>query len=433
MMFDTIAAQPVCLQLADDISHNTLPSSLLFAGPEYAGKLTTALELARIVSCEKTGEQLCKCKSCMLQSELAGTDVLIIGTKDIVSELKAVHRMILTDYTPDTRSLLIRSVRKLTMRFDSRLWDSDESRYQKAAPLLADIEEHLSDFTTRYSVNLAAKDKEKLEKTLEKLLSSCEKLQEECLYSSIPVNQIRKAAAWVRIIPSGKKKVLIVENADKMQEAARNAFLKILEEPPQYTQFILTTAHRGAIIPTILSRVRTYVFYERNADIQKSIISTVFHDETYCRSEHAILHIGTYLQTFLPVPHELFFEAAACFWEYIFQNCNQASLQSLSLVQCISTYRKFHTPQTMQTIADMVKALHGCKPHRLYTLFLYAVSSFLQQSIRTGSCPSFELEYYAIFSQYLQDAVQVVEIFNLNPQAALENLADQTIQLFCEQ
>lgn len=430
-MFDIIAAQPACIQLADDIIHNNLPASLLLSGPEYSGKLTAALELARILSCEQNGGQLCSCNACTHHTDLSGTELLIIGTKDIVSELKAVHRLAIAEYTPEIYTLLIRTVRKLTLRFDSRLWDNDESRFIKAVPLLAGIEEYLSDFTAQYTANAAAKDKEKCGKTLDKLLTVCEKLQEDCLYTSIPVNQIRKAAAWVRIIPSGKKKVLIVENADKMQEAARNAFLKILEEPPHYTQFILTTAHRGAIIPTILSRVRSYIFYERNADIQKSIISTVFRDESYCQRENSILHIGAYLQSFLPVPNEVFFETAAFFWEYIFHNCNQKQLQPLSLIQCITAYRKVRTPCTIQSIADMVKMLHGCKPHRLYALFLSAVSGFLQQSMKSGLCAAFELEYYAVFSKYLQDAVQAVEVFNLSPQAALENLAEQTIQLFC--
>ena len=90
------------------------------------------------------------------------------------------------------------------------------------------------------------------------MVNVAEKLEDDFLYDSIPVNQVRNASAWARLSPSDKKKILIIENADRMQDAARNAFLKVLEEPPADVVFILTTTRRGAIMPTI-SFARTNV------------------------------------------------------------------------------------------------------------------------------------------------------------------------------
>lgn len=55
----------------------------------------------------------------------------------------------------------------------------------------------------------------------------------------------------------GKRRVVIIRDADAMQhteDAAQNALLKSLEEPPPGTIFLLTTAIPGALLPTVRSR-----------------------------------------------------------------------------------------------------------------------------------------------------------------------------------
>jgi|GEM_PF-268717 len=51
-------------------------------------------------------------------------------------------------------------------------------------------------------------------------------------------------------------KVCLVRNIERMTEEAMNAFLKILEEPPEKTIFLLTTTHQEMLLPTIVSRTR---------------------------------------------------------------------------------------------------------------------------------------------------------------------------------
>jgi DNA polymerase-3 subunit delta' len=53
---------------------------------------------------------------------------------------------------------------------------------------------------------------------------------------------------------SGRNKVAIVRQAERMNADAANAFLKTLEEPPPSSRVILTSASPGALLPTILSR-----------------------------------------------------------------------------------------------------------------------------------------------------------------------------------
>ena len=52
-------------------------------------------------------------------------------------------------------------------------------------------------------------------------------------------------------------KIGIIQEADTMNEAAQNAFLKTLEEPPPKCLFILSTGRPGALLPTIRSRCQT--------------------------------------------------------------------------------------------------------------------------------------------------------------------------------
>lgn len=50
------------------------------------------------------------------------------------------------------------------------------------------------------------------------------------------------------------RKVFIIEHADKMNNAAQNAFLKSFEEPPKYAVIILVSSSTQKLLPTILSR-----------------------------------------------------------------------------------------------------------------------------------------------------------------------------------
>ena len=73
--------------------------------------------------------------------------------------------------------------------------------------------------------------------------------------SEILVDQIREAVNDVYIKPHlFPKKIYIINNADKMNIRAQNAFLKVFEEPPEYAVFILIAQNTAGILPTILSR-----------------------------------------------------------------------------------------------------------------------------------------------------------------------------------
>ncbi len=79
--------------------------------------------------------------------------------------------------------------------------------------------------------------------------------------SNNSVEHIRALIEQVRFQPQqGKYKVFIIDEVDMLSQAAFNAFLKTLEEPPPYAIFILATTEKHKIIPTILSRCQIFDF-----------------------------------------------------------------------------------------------------------------------------------------------------------------------------
>ena len=79
--------------------------------------------------------------------------------------------------------------------------------------------------------------------------------------SNNSVEDIRSLNEQVRIPPQvGKYKVYIIDEVHMLSQAAFNAFLKTLEEPPTHAIFILATTEKHKIIPTILSRCQIYDF-----------------------------------------------------------------------------------------------------------------------------------------------------------------------------
>ena len=99
-MFENLLYQDAASLLTLDIKNKTLPSSILLSGPQSSGKLTCALELARVLSCteplpEKKGNWLCNCPSCRKQKELAGTNVILAGPRDCSLEILAATRTLL--------------------------------------------------------------------------------------------------------------------------------------------------------------------------------------------------------------------------------------------------------------------------------------------------------------------------------------------------
>ncbi len=437
-MFENVIGQGAASLLKDDIQSGRLPPSVLFYGPEAEGKLTVALELARALSCRLgTAEWGCPCPDCSMHRELTHPDLAIAGPRDCALEIKASAATFLASHAPSShvpaskqsaaRFLFIRSIRKLTCRFSGALAEGDEGKGAKALPLVASIADMLEDFS---SLGDSFDD---LEKAVNGLVDAACKLEDDFLPDSVPISVIRNAASWTRLAPYGKKKILIVENADRMQDAARNAFLKILEEPPQDAMFILTTTRRGAIIPTVLSRVRTYAFVERDSSERSEVVSRIFRSDL---AEGETL--SDFFNRYLPVSADRIRKAADDYLSLVLESVSSRGTQPLrsldsalraSRAASAGTANAGLSPESAlvprPTLQSIVASLNKCKPPKIWRLFISAMLSLLSSSVRQGSAGAWETALYAQWLDSSREALFSVEIYNLSALEALERLFDR--------
>ena len=389
-MYENLVNQAVWKLLAADIKHNRLPGAILFAGPEASGKLTAALETARILSCHKNpqGEWMCECPSCLQNKSLICSNLMVMGPRDCSLEISAAAKtftdahFVNAKFIDAARYLFLRSVRKLTLRFNGILWDGD-SNLNKIGSLIDEINENLEllDFP-RELPNVS-----ETKKLCEEISKLCMKLEDEYLYDSIPISQIRNMEAWAHIKSEEGRKTVIIENADRMQTSVRNALLKILEEPPQDVVFILLTSKRNAIMPTILSRVRTYNFIDRTKEQQREVIQRVFHDDNFTGS------LNDYLLTYLPVtPSEIRSQA-----------------------------REFYNSVARRQICNIDEIVKKCEkfnPRIELRLFLSFIAMFMKPMSQTQAGS----EAAAKAMELLRNCSDNITLYNQSPASALEIL-----------
>lgn len=402
-MFDNLLYQPVSSLLETDIIQNQLPQSLLLSGKEASGKLTCALEIARILDCTGDangvkGNWLCQCNSCLKHKQLGSSNLIIAGPRDCILEIGAAKRTLINavynqaSYLMAARYLFLRSVRKLTLRFSPVLWEEDD-KASKVSSLIAAIDEDMEEILPPRDLPEISK----LEKLVNSIEENCQKLESSYLYNSIPVSQVRRLSVWARLTSGdSSKKTIIIENADKMQESVRNALLKILEEPPADCMFVLTTTNRGAVMPTILSRVRTYNFYQRTIPQQLEVIKRVFHDD-----DTNINNISEYLNGFLPISREEIKNNAKLFFDSLYHGKNP-------------------------DIQEIGKNLNNFQPKLLLRIFLSLVLQEMGLYLKQEKLSQTDLAKRTAYAEKLQRAIQSVynniTIYNINPVSALETV-----------
>jgi DNA polymerase III subunit delta' len=191
--------------LLSAIRSERLAHAYLFFGPEGTGKDATALELARMLHCERHGDNACnECSSCIKMDSLQHPDVRFITALPVG---KGEDR---EDGPLDTLTAA----------------EIDEIREQLARK-----------GADPYSTVSIARA------------------------SSIKVNSIRDIRREVPLSSLGSgRRIYIISNAEEMGSEAANMLLKTLEEPPSHTMFILTTSNREALPPTIVSRCQQVRF-----------------------------------------------------------------------------------------------------------------------------------------------------------------------------
>ncbi|HVN07585.1 MAG TPA: hypothetical protein VMV61_01340 [Patescibacteria group bacterium] len=180
-----------------------VPHALLFAGPRGMGKFTLALMFAQAANCERRaaeGESCGECRTCLKIGELADPAPLVergLESRGASPDTATVERVpLILQSHPDVWLLVPDPVRL---------------RNPVARPVLR-------------------------------------------------LGQLRAVQRAAQFAPAARRRIFILEGAETMTEAHSNAFLKILEEPPETSTLVLLTAQPDSLLPTIRSRCLQFFF-----------------------------------------------------------------------------------------------------------------------------------------------------------------------------
>ncbi len=199
---DVIGQEALKEKLRREVDEGHIPHAQLFCGPSGVGKLPLALAYACYLCCTHhtaDGEACGECQSCKQWNGLVHPDVHFMFP--IVSSEKK-KKTICADYLPEWRELLLTNP-----YFSYSQWlEAMDAENGQAI--------------------IYAKESDEITKTL----------------SLKPVQ--------------GEFKVTIIWLPEKMHEACANKMLKLLEEPPEHTIFLLCSEEPERILPTILSRTQ---------------------------------------------------------------------------------------------------------------------------------------------------------------------------------
>jgi len=422
-VFENIIEQEAVIRLRDDILAGRNAPSMLFYGPGESGKGSAALELSRVLSCNAQGAWKCSCGSCERQRILLHDDLLVFGRRSFAAEIAASCSSFLRNSSnTNAKTLFYRSIRKLLLRFSPVLME-DEPKLGKISTVLQSLDEGLSEFWT---LNAASVKYDELEKICKALVDDALTLEREGISSVIPINHIRRAAWWCRVSPAGKRKTLIIENAQNMRDEARNSLLKLLEEPPSSVNIVLTVKRREEVMPTILSRLRPYRFLKRSEAGEKEIIRRIFQDTAEKQSG-----LSVYLESFLPQSAEKMHPLAAWFLVSLARavisgikktgGSAPAYLNALGeryaqIAESAGLERTISCSVVVKTIIAKSGNFAGLS----FSGFMKLCIDLLVPVIRgqDSSC----IAYNDIFKKYISEAVTSVEILNINAQSALEAL-----------
>lgn len=116
---------------------------------------------------------------------------------------------------------------------------------------------------------------------------TCIQIQKGCHYDtfeivddgeSIKIDRIRGVIGSLSLSTQSPRKIIMIQNIERLSQEAMNALLKSLEEPPRRVIFLLTTNNLKAVPETIVSRVRLYSFHLVPKDILEKELQTRYPD-----------------------------------------------------------------------------------------------------------------------------------------------------------
>jgi DNA polymerase-3 subunit delta' len=247
VLFKNIIGQtPVKNRLLNMLQDGRVPHALMFTGPEGSGNLPAAFAFVQYLFCQnKTAEDSCGvCASCLKTGKLIHPDLHLVFPIPISKAVRTSN-----DLLPEFRELFLET------------------------PYLT---------ITDWFGSLDAENKQPI-------------------IPSDEANDILKKLSYTSY--EGGYKIMVIWQPEKMNASSANKLLKILEEPPEQTLFLLVCNHPDQLLATIISRVQQIPFYKiETEDIVKGLVEE-FSCQPQAAKQVAMLSDGNYREAQLLLQH----------------------------------------------------------------------------------------------------------------------------------
>ena len=250
--------------LQNEISYTppSLAHSMIFHGNCYTGKLSAALETARLINCTKEKTHDCNCSNCVSIRNLTFNGLVILSRRNYYYEAIETLSCYRQKKLPHLRDKLYRIIRlSFAPLQDFLIENTTMSETDKKQ--LQSIGSKIADFIDKPEYSSTELEE------IEKCVGFFQTLYKN---KNIPVNTIRNMLNWSYMtLPEGKK-VVIIDDVDQLEISSENVLLKRLEEPSDDLYFILLAENNSRVLQTIRSRCRAYYFKDLSSDVKNDIL-----------------------------------------------------------------------------------------------------------------------------------------------------------------
>ncbi len=247
MLFKNIVGQlPVKTKLLNMLHDGRVPHALMFNGPEGSGNLPAAFAFIQYLFCQnKQQNDSCGvCSSCLKVNKLIHPDLHLVFPIPLSKSVRTSN-----DLLPEFREIFIE-----TPYLTIHDWFDSLSSENKQPTIPTD---EASDILKKLS------------------------------YTSY----------------EGGYKIMVIWQPEKMNTSAANKLLKILEEPPEQTLFLLVCNHPEQLLATIISRVQQIQFYKLETDDVAKGLMEQFDCQPQAAKQAAMLSDGSFREAQLLLQH----------------------------------------------------------------------------------------------------------------------------------
>lgn len=250
IVFENIIGQKkVTSLLSNDIISGTLPNSLIFHGDNSTGKLTTALEVVKILNCKGNGAHECSCPNCKRIESLDFEGLIYLSRRNFY--------FYIIEYAKSYKNSGDKKYLKKMLKYTKLQFLPLQDFLIK--DVFADAEKKLIQSFSEDIYDIMSKDRLDND-MIDKITNAISEINVLYKKQNIPVDAIRATLDWTYINQPDINRCVIIDQIDYLEDSSRNILLKRLEEPSRNLFFILIAENKNRIIQTILSRCRAFYF-----------------------------------------------------------------------------------------------------------------------------------------------------------------------------